>query len=225
MLRLSASAQWRSSNTTSPGWPAVTSRTSSTAARMRSSAGRASSWITGSRAGAARRSPTWRTASRKSSIGRPTVPGSACPASTTVPLRQVADQLLHQAGLADARLAGHQGDGGGGGGAEEPAESAELGGSTDHHRRQSRTSHEHAGIVRVRRRGVSRCESGAGTRRRACAPRRVRRRSPGLVAEGPLAFGDEGPGHLVAGEHGAIVRLYAVGHIGRPAHLRGVWGT
>ena len=81
-------------------------------------------------------------------------------------VRQVVDQLLDQAGLADAGLAGHQGDGGGGGGADQRAEAAELVGSADHHRRQTCAPHEHPLIVRVgqaARRSSSGLASADGT--------------------------------------------------------------
>ena len=74
-------------------------------------------------------------ASRNSSNGRPDGAGVGLARQHEGAVRQGAGhQLLHQAGLADAGLAGDEGDGGDGGGADQPAEAAELVGSADHDR-------------------------------------------------------------------------------------------
>ena len=132
--RLSESAQWRSSNTTQGRRPAVSWRTRSTPARTRSSDGRLGS-------GRRRRSSAWpltsarRATSRNSSIGRPTVPGSAWPASTSVPGGHAGDRAPARAGSCrcrprrrSVRPTGTD---------EAPTQGAQpvqLGRSTDHHR-------------------------------------------------------------------------------------------
>ena len=88
------------------------------------------------------------TASRSSSIGRPTVPGSAWPGEHEGAAGGAAHELLHEPGLADARLARHQGDRRDGARADECGQAVELDRPAHHHGRQTGPAHEHTVMVR-----------------------------------------------------------------------------
>ena len=66
-------------------------------------------------------------------MGRPTVPGSAWPARTSVPVGALPHQLLDEPGLADAGLAGHQRHGRFGARAHEGGQAVELDRPAHHH--------------------------------------------------------------------------------------------
>ena len=130
---LSESAQCRSSKTTTAGAAARSAAAGCAGrcagARPGCGTSRSSSVELGLVDAASRPSK----ADSSSSNGRPSEPGSACPTSTTVVRRQHREQLLHQPGLADARLAGEQRHPGVGRG-DELRQPAQLVLTPDHHR-------------------------------------------------------------------------------------------
>ena len=153
------------------GPPPDSERTRSTPARTRSSAERLGSFTTAAQSGLPLTSVLPR-ASRNSSIGRPTVPGSAWPASTSVPGGALATSsctsrvLPMPASPAIRAIVGHRR------GAEERAQPPEVGLPADHDRRQPRASHEHRLDRTVQAASWSRADraGGAGS---AGAARRV----------------------------------------------------
>ena len=82
-------------------------------------------------------------ASRNSSIGRPTVPGSAWPASTSVPGGALATSSCTRRVLPMPASPAIRAIGGRRRRAEERAQPSEVGLPADHHGRQTCTSHEH----------------------------------------------------------------------------------
>ncbi len=149
--------------------------------------------------------------------------------------RDPADQLLDEAGLADARLARHEGDGGVGTRADEAGQAVELGRPADHHGREPGASHEHGPSVRCRRdtgapghaagwwerstpggaavrtrRSMTSggdAVDGAAGRRRARRTARARADGGGVVVQIVAALLGEGDGELGMREHVDSVRL------------------